>query len=133
MQFCNEQRRTQPLFSPPCASATYGSARMCRRNNNVVMMKPCDIRLWSAGCIYPNLPTVISESIPDMDSTLSSFGVSSSTIPRIYCTNTSKSVSGFKTDSLVLNQLSKPSPSAMLAVNANQLHREDNFTGSNAC
>ena len=33
MQFCNEQIRTQPLFSPPCASATYGSARMCRRKN----------------------------------------------------------------------------------------------------
>ena len=34
MQFCNEQIRTQPLFSPPCASATYGSARMCRRKNS---------------------------------------------------------------------------------------------------
>ena len=34
MQFCNEQIRTQPLFSPPCASATYGSARMCRRKND---------------------------------------------------------------------------------------------------
>ena len=33
MQFCNEHIRTQPLFSPPCASATYGSARMCRRKN----------------------------------------------------------------------------------------------------
>ena len=33
MQFCNEQIRTQPLFSPPCASATYGSARMCSRKN----------------------------------------------------------------------------------------------------
>ena len=33
MQLCNEQIRTQPLFSPPCASATYGSARMCRRKN----------------------------------------------------------------------------------------------------
>ena len=33
MQFCNEQIRTQPLFSPPCANATYGSARMCRRKN----------------------------------------------------------------------------------------------------
>ena len=33
MQFCNEQIRTQPLFSPPCASATYDSARMCRRKN----------------------------------------------------------------------------------------------------
>ena len=33
MQFCNAQIRTQPLFSPPCASATYGSARMCRRKN----------------------------------------------------------------------------------------------------
>ena len=35
MQFCNEQIRTQPLFSPPCTSATYGSARMCRRKNGV--------------------------------------------------------------------------------------------------
>ena len=35
MQFCNEQIRTQPLFSPPCASATYGSTRMCRRKNKV--------------------------------------------------------------------------------------------------
>ena len=34
MQFCNEQIRTQPLFSPPCASATYGSAWMCRRKNS---------------------------------------------------------------------------------------------------
>ena len=33
MQFCNEQIRTQPLFSPPCASATYDVARMCRRKN----------------------------------------------------------------------------------------------------
>ena len=33
MQLCNEQIRTHPLFSPPCASATYGSARMCRRKN----------------------------------------------------------------------------------------------------
>ena len=33
MQFCNEQISTQPLFSPPCTSATYGSARMCRREN----------------------------------------------------------------------------------------------------
>ena len=33
MQFCNEQIRTQPLFSPPCASATYGSARMCTWKN----------------------------------------------------------------------------------------------------
>ena len=33
MQFCNEQIRREPLFSPPCASATYGSARMCRRKN----------------------------------------------------------------------------------------------------
>ena len=33
MQFCNEQIRTRPLFSPPCVSATYGSARMCRRKN----------------------------------------------------------------------------------------------------
>ena len=33
MQFCNEHIRTQPLFSPPCASATYGSARMYRRKN----------------------------------------------------------------------------------------------------
>ena len=33
MQFCNEQIRTQPLFSPPCASATYGSTRICRRKN----------------------------------------------------------------------------------------------------
>ena len=33
MQFCNEQTRAQPLFSPPCASATYGSARMSRRKN----------------------------------------------------------------------------------------------------
>ena len=33
MQFCNEQIRTQPLFAPPCASATYGSARMCRWKN----------------------------------------------------------------------------------------------------
>ena len=33
MQFCNEQKRTQPLFSPPCVSATYGSARMCRQKN----------------------------------------------------------------------------------------------------
>ena len=33
MHFCNEQIRTQPLFSPPCASATYGSARVCRRKN----------------------------------------------------------------------------------------------------
>ena len=31
MQFFNEQIRAQPLFSPPCASATYGSARICRR------------------------------------------------------------------------------------------------------
>ena len=34
MQFCNEQIRTQPLFSPPCGSATYGSTRMCRRKNS---------------------------------------------------------------------------------------------------
>ena len=34
MQFCIEQIRT--LFSPPCASATYGSARMCRRKNTAV-------------------------------------------------------------------------------------------------
>ena len=34
MQFRNEQIRTQPLFSPPCASATYHSARMCRRKND---------------------------------------------------------------------------------------------------
>ena len=33
MQFCHKQIRTQPLFSPPCASATYGSARMCRQKN----------------------------------------------------------------------------------------------------
>ena len=33
MQFCNEQITTQPLFSPSCASATYASARMCRRKN----------------------------------------------------------------------------------------------------
>ena len=33
MQFCNEQTRTQSLFSPACASATYDSARMCRRKN----------------------------------------------------------------------------------------------------
>ena len=38
MQFCNEQIRTQPLFSPPCASATYGSARMCRRKNQVTVV-----------------------------------------------------------------------------------------------
>ena len=37
MQFCNEQIRTQPLFSPPCASATYGSARMCRRKNKLMI------------------------------------------------------------------------------------------------
>ena len=35
MQFCNEQIRTQPLFSPPCAGAAYGSARMCRRKNTI--------------------------------------------------------------------------------------------------
>ena len=35
MQFCNEQTRSQPLFSPACPSATYGSARMCRRKNKV--------------------------------------------------------------------------------------------------
>ena len=35
MQFCNEQTRAQPLFSPPCASATYGSARMSRRKNGL--------------------------------------------------------------------------------------------------
>ena len=43
MQFCNEQIRTQPLYSPPCASATYGSARMCRRKNvglNKLLTKP---------------------------------------------------------------------------------------------
>ena len=34
MQLCNEQIRTQPLFTPPCASATYSSARMCRGKNN---------------------------------------------------------------------------------------------------
>ena len=34
IQFCNEQIRTRPLFSPPCASATYGSARMCGRKNS---------------------------------------------------------------------------------------------------
>ena len=40
MQFCNEQIRTQPLFSPPCASATYGSARMCRRKSwNILKAK----------------------------------------------------------------------------------------------
>ena len=33
MQFCNGQTRAQPLFSPPCASATYGNARMRRRKN----------------------------------------------------------------------------------------------------
>ena len=37
MQFCNEQIRTQPLFSPPCASATHGSARIWRRKNGVLM------------------------------------------------------------------------------------------------
>ena len=33
VQFCNEQTRPQPLFSPACASATYGIAQMCRRKN----------------------------------------------------------------------------------------------------
>ena len=48
MQFCNEQTRAQPLFSPPCASATYGSARMSRRKNtssiavhNLPSAEPC--------------------------------------------------------------------------------------------
>ena len=46
MQFCNEQIRTQPLFSPPCASATYGSARMCRQKNyDVTIMLG-----WAMGC-----------------------------------------------------------------------------------
>ena len=39
MQFCNEQIKTQPLFSPPCASATYGSARMCRRKTHRIPLK----------------------------------------------------------------------------------------------
>ena len=33
MLFCNEQTRIQPILSPACASATYGSAWMCRRKN----------------------------------------------------------------------------------------------------
>ena len=33
MQFCNEQIRTQPLFSLPSTSTTCGSARMCRWKN----------------------------------------------------------------------------------------------------
>ena len=41
MQFCNEQIRTQPLFSPPCASATYGSARMCRQKNVHTRKESC--------------------------------------------------------------------------------------------
>ena len=33
VKVCNEQIRTLRLFSPACTSATYGSARMCRRKN----------------------------------------------------------------------------------------------------
>ena len=47
MQFCNEQIKTQPLFSPPCASATYGSARMCRRKNLVVPLISARVPLIS--------------------------------------------------------------------------------------
>ena len=36
--FARKSIRTQPLFSPSCVSATYGSARMCRRKN---WQSPC--------------------------------------------------------------------------------------------
>ena len=50
MQFCNEQITTQPLFSPPCASATYASARMCRRKNCDAYTQQC--ALFSAHAQY---------------------------------------------------------------------------------
>ena len=37
MQFCNEQTRTQPLFSPAFASTTYGSAQMYRQKNCLIL------------------------------------------------------------------------------------------------
>ena len=53
LQFCNEQIRTQPLFSPPCASATYGSARMCRRKNRRAscLSRPLAIALIDVICV----------------------------------------------------------------------------------
>ena len=57
MQFCNEQIRTQPLFSPPCASATYGSARMCRRKNSLwftAELFTYGLRAWLTHARYAN-------------------------------------------------------------------------------
>ena len=47
MQFCNEQIRTHPIFSPPRASATCGSARMCRRKNSVQPQRTHDAEITS--------------------------------------------------------------------------------------
>ena len=37
VKICNEQTRTQWLFSPACASTTCGSARICRRKNRELL------------------------------------------------------------------------------------------------
>ena len=64
MQFCNEQIRTQPLFSPPCASATYGSARMCRRKNPKRRNKNGDVLHFKMRvAIMPTLSSLVAPQV----------------------------------------------------------------------
>ena len=43
MQFCNEQTRTQRLFSPACASATYGSPQVVADSNFKYVLEIKDV------------------------------------------------------------------------------------------
>ena len=99
MQFCNEQIRTQPLFSPPCASATYGSARMCRRKNctwwhqaitwnNVDILNNISVTFefvfwpsakWWPFCLHHNLLS-FTKFFPDLPSLV---GVPTSALPSL--------------------------------------------------
>ena len=56
IEFCNEQISTWSLFSPPCASATYGSARMCRRKNRHHMRPRMDGIVGTTYQTYNSLP-----------------------------------------------------------------------------
>ena len=58
MQFCNGQIRTQALFWLPCASPTYGSARVCRRKNScacyvMLTLPTLNGIVWSINSLRP--------------------------------------------------------------------------------
>ena len=56
--FAMNKKRTQPLFSPPCASATYGSAQTCRRKNvsNKVSYWPTEQKKNLSSCSDFTIP-----------------------------------------------------------------------------